>query len=224
VSSVHLPPCHTFHVMLAIPSFLYTTFIEHGAFVVVLRSVLWVDCLFLTACLPVPLAHSFFNDLWVFDTDDLKWSCMGPRPGQQAPSPRGGCQLALHADAGLLFLFGGFSVRHAEGKGRAWVGMGKCCAWVYMGDPCLNTSGLQPGGRQSSMWPFRCCIYCWQASWVFCCCDASRSHPLPANSHCPCVPACLLLQRPWQTRRSGRAQTMTRTERLSCTTTCGCWT
>lgn len=48
----------------------------------------------------------YFNDLWVFSIEELKWEQMA-RPGS-APAPRGGCQLVVNGDA--LYLFGGHSV------------------------------------------------------------------------------------------------------------------
>ena len=38
--------------------------------------------------------------------ETLKWTSIG-KPGAVTPPPRSGCQLALHADAGVLFLYGG---------------------------------------------------------------------------------------------------------------------
>jgi hypothetical protein len=55
----------------------------------------------------------YFNDLWAFGLEDLKWAPLGPRPGSPAPAPRGGCQLALHPEGGSLYMIGGFSVRKA---------------------------------------------------------------------------------------------------------------
>jgi N-acetylneuraminic acid mutarotase len=55
----------------------------------------------------------YFNDLWRLDLEALRWEALGPRPGAAAPAPRGGCQLALHAEGGeaRLFVFGGYAVR-----------------------------------------------------------------------------------------------------------------
>lgn len=63
---------------------------------------------------PPPLPR-YYNDTWAFNLEELKWEPLGPRPGAVAPSPRGGCQLALAGD--LLFCFGGYSVRKAEPEG-----------------------------------------------------------------------------------------------------------
>lgn len=76
-----------------------------------------------TDCRPLVLtSRSYYNDVWSFDLEELKWSPLGPKPGQSAPAPRGGCQLALHGDT--LFIFGGFSVKKAEpaaDAGGCWV-------------------------------------------------------------------------------------------------------
>ncbi len=47
----------------------------------------------------------------------LKWTSLGPRPGALAPPPRSGCQLALHADGGTLFLYGGYRKEPGAGAG-----------------------------------------------------------------------------------------------------------
>ena len=52
-------------------------------------------------------ARRYFNDTWTYDLDELKWVLVG-RPGGNAPSPRGGCQLAVHGSK--LFLYGGHTV------------------------------------------------------------------------------------------------------------------
>jgi len=56
----------------------------------------------------------YYNDLWIFDLETFKWECVGPKPGQQAPAPRGGCQLAYAQDTNTLYLFGGYSVKPVE--------------------------------------------------------------------------------------------------------------
>ena len=53
----------------------------------------------------------YYNDLWSFDLEEMKWNPIGPAPGQTAPAPRGGCQLALHLDSNTLFMIGGHSVK-----------------------------------------------------------------------------------------------------------------
>ncbi|KAL4541299.1 hypothetical protein Ndes2437B_g05679 [Nannochloris sp. 'desiccata'] len=56
----------------------------------------------------------YYNDLWSFDLEELKWKSLGPTPGQAAPPPRGGCQLALHPESNTVFMVGGFSIRKNE--------------------------------------------------------------------------------------------------------------
>ena len=51
----------------------------------------------------------YYNDLWSFDLEELKWEALGPAPGAPAPTPRGGCQLALHQDSNTMFMIGGYS-------------------------------------------------------------------------------------------------------------------
>ncbi|GAB4820430.1 hypothetical protein N2152v2_007476 [Parachlorella kessleri] len=58
----------------------------------------------------------YYNDLWAFSIEELKWEALGPQPGQPAPSARGGCQLAAAGDS--LYLFGGYSVLKAEPQGE----------------------------------------------------------------------------------------------------------
>lgn len=50
----------------------------------------------------------YYNDLWCYDLEEMRWENIGPPPGQLAPSPRGGCQLVAHGRS--LFVIGGFSV------------------------------------------------------------------------------------------------------------------
>lgn len=68
--------------------------------------------LYLPPSCPLPVLARYYNDVWEFSLEELKWAPLGPKPGQVAPSPRGGCQLALYGDA--LFMFGGYSVRKPE--------------------------------------------------------------------------------------------------------------
>ncbi|EIE25653.1 galactose oxidase [Coccomyxa subellipsoidea C-169] len=49
----------------------------------------------------------YYNDLWVYDTEEMSWRSVG-KAGSNGPSPRGGSQLAVHADR--LFLYGGHTV------------------------------------------------------------------------------------------------------------------
>lgn len=55
----------------------------------------------------------YYNDLWSFDLEEFTWDCLGPKPGSTAPSPRGGCQLALHQEFNTLYLIGGYSVKYS---------------------------------------------------------------------------------------------------------------
>ena len=64
----------------------------------------------------------YYNDLWEFDVDELKWSSAGDGTAQR-PAPRGGCQMVVHGDT--LFLYGGYSKRADEDdpdieRGRAF--------------------------------------------------------------------------------------------------------
>eukprot|EP00890_Picochlorum_soloecismus_P001177 jgi/Picsp_1/205/NSC_00204-R1_protein len=49
----------------------------------------------------------YYNDLWVLDLDSLKWESKG----SGGPSPRGGCQIALHAEKSTLYVIGGYSTK-----------------------------------------------------------------------------------------------------------------
>ncbi len=57
--------------------------------------------------------HRFYNDLWEFVIADLKWHPLG-RPDATRPSPRGGCQLALHGTT--LFVIGGYTATLGGGE------------------------------------------------------------------------------------------------------------
>jgi hypothetical protein len=56
----------------------------------------------------------YYNDLWAYDLEELRWDALG-RPGANAPSPRGGCQLALTTDR--LFLYGGHTITADKADG-----------------------------------------------------------------------------------------------------------
>lgn len=56
----------------------------------------------------------YYNDLWVYDLEELKWSPVEFQPGMSLPSSRGGCQLGLHAEAETLYIIGGYSVKHSS--------------------------------------------------------------------------------------------------------------
>ena len=82
----------------------------------------------------------YYNDVWSFDLEDLRWTPLGPKPGQTAPAPRGGCQLALSGDQ--LFIFGGYSVKKAEQDTGGWVGrVRRACVWLARGLLCLREPG-----------------------------------------------------------------------------------
>ena len=68
--------------------------------------------------------HRYFNDVWQFDLEELRWTPLGPKPGQSAPAPRGGCQLAL--DGHKLYVFG------------------ECDGALCLTDLCRGRSGAQP--------------------------------------------------------------------------------
>ena len=55
------------------------------------------------------LVRRYYNDLWEYSFEELKWLKIEYAPGAALPAPRGGCQLALQGDD--LFMFGGFSVK-----------------------------------------------------------------------------------------------------------------
>ena len=52
------------------------------------RSVSVRDCYSMLLC---ALGRRYYNDLWLFDTEELRWEQVA-RPGV-APAPRGGCQV-----------------------------------------------------------------------------------------------------------------------------------
>lgn len=41
--------------------------------------------------------HRYYNDLWVYDIEEMSWRSVGRERGS-GPSPRGGSQLAVHGD------------------------------------------------------------------------------------------------------------------------------
>lgn len=51
----------------------------------------------------------YYNDLWVFDMEALVWE--KKEGSTSSPSPRGGCQLALHQESATLFVIGGYSIQ-----------------------------------------------------------------------------------------------------------------
>ena len=59
----------------------------------------------------------YYNDLWVFDLDKLTWE--EKKVAGSGPSPRGGCQLALHQETSTVYVIGGYSTSKTGGKGRS---------------------------------------------------------------------------------------------------------
>ena len=57
----------------------------------------------------------YYNDVWVFDLDKLTWE--EKRIAGSEPTPRGGCQLALHQETSTVYVVGGYSTSKAGGKG-----------------------------------------------------------------------------------------------------------
>ena len=55
----------------------------------------------------------YYNDLWVFDIESLKWASLGS-PGQHCPSPRSGFQLFSDEISQKVYLLGGYSKRLDE--------------------------------------------------------------------------------------------------------------
>lgn len=68
----------------------------------------------------------YYNDVWVFDLDSLTWENKQNALGSTGPSPRGGSQLALHAEKATIYVIGGYSVKQtinsstlaSKGKGK----------------------------------------------------------------------------------------------------------
>jgi N-acetylneuraminic acid mutarotase len=56
----------------------------------------------------------YYNDVWVFNLDALTWE--QKEISSSGPSPRGGCQLALHQETATAFVIGGYSVKKTEKK------------------------------------------------------------------------------------------------------------
>ena len=58
----------------------------------------------------------YYNDLWVFDIDSLKWSTHG-QPGQHCPSPRSGFQFFCDDSQGAqgkIYVYGGYAKKVDE--------------------------------------------------------------------------------------------------------------
>ena len=90
----------------------------------------------------------YYNDLWELDLDTLKWSALGAA-GALAPPPRSGCQLALHAEAGTLFMYGGY--RKEPGDDDVELGVALAACWAldltkYTWER-VKKQGIAPGPR-----------------------------------------------------------------------------
>jgi N-acetylneuraminic acid mutarotase len=98
----------------------------------------------------------YFNELWVLNLDEMKWTCYLPEPGQMWPSPRSGCGVACHGDS--LFVYGGYS-KQADDSDKD-IEHGKACEdmWVLSLLPTGNRmtwekvkkAGMAPGPRASA--------------------------------------------------------------------------
>ena len=51
----------------------------------------------------------WFNDLYIFSFQEMRWSLLSTKSGYSVPKPRSGCQLAIHANEDVLYLYGGYS-------------------------------------------------------------------------------------------------------------------
>ena len=90
----------------------------------------------------------YYNDLWELDLDTLKWSALGA-PGALAPPPRSGCQLALHAEAGTLFMYGGYRKEPGDDDVELGVALADCWALdltKYTWER-VKKQGIAPGPR-----------------------------------------------------------------------------
>ena len=90
----------------------------------------------------------YYNDLWELDLETLKWSALGA-PGALAPPPRSGCQLVLHAEAGTLFMYGGY--RKEPGDDGVELGVALADCWAldltkYTWER-VKKQGIAPGPR-----------------------------------------------------------------------------
>ena len=80
--------------------------------------------------------------------ETLKWSALGA-PGATAPPPRSGCQLALHAEAGTLFLYGGYRKEPGDDGTELGVALADCWA-LDLGKYTwerVKKLGIAPGPR-----------------------------------------------------------------------------
>jgi len=51
----------------------------------------------------------WFNDLYIFSFQEMRWCSLSFKSGYSIPKPRSGCQLAIHANEDVLYLYGGYS-------------------------------------------------------------------------------------------------------------------
>jgi hypothetical protein len=63
----------------------------------------------------------YFNDLYVMNFQDFKWTKIEYGPHAQIPAPRSGCQMAVHANGDSVLVYGGYSklkdtTRNVQGK------------------------------------------------------------------------------------------------------------
>lgn len=63
----------------------------------------------------------WYNDLYLFSLQEMKWTKIEYPPLAQAPKARSGCQMALHAASDSVYVYGGYSKmkiagQKAEGK------------------------------------------------------------------------------------------------------------
>jgi len=107
----------------------------------------------MTPCLTPRARRRYYNDLYELDLEELKWSSLGPRPGALAPSPRSGCQLALHPEAATLFLYGGYRKEPAAAGEPEAVEQGAVMSDMWALDleryewGRVRREGLAPGPR-----------------------------------------------------------------------------
>ncbi|KAJ9507167.1 hypothetical protein QJQ45_004829 [Haematococcus lacustris] len=93
----------------------------------------------------------YYNDLWEFDVDSLRWSAVGNMAAGPWPSPRSGCQLVLHDNT--LYLHGGYSKSRDEADpelehGKAMDDCWACDLTTYKWER-VKKAGMAPGPRSS---------------------------------------------------------------------------
>ncbi|KAJ7535231.1 hypothetical protein O6H91_12G023500 [Diphasiastrum complanatum] len=99
----------------------------------------------------------YFNDLYVLDLDEYKWTEIKPKPGAQWPSPRSGFQFASFLDE--IFLYGGYFKDHVGDKDGLDKGVVHADMWTL--DPRawdwskVKKLGMPPGPRAG----FSMCVH-----------------------------------------------------------------